>query len=567
LNPTRSSLRSDGQRFTSPVISVSHDSGVLNSIPDIVDHSDVLHDDISGAEFKAQDAVFDNSGVALPILDNHGGCYRDRVTGHSRYLEAIYSPENIGNIDNDKENKSYCMYNQLHDQFSSLPSSIQNEHGSSSLPTGFHFPRGHGQDPINSFPLSFGTGSGGRVSKDPVVPGVVSLHNDVERTRMVQSDNDVWNNKSLFLQYFVHEVDSSSDTPASKRRHLTTTTIVTREYLDDHLTLRNKPLTLDPPPPTIPPVIASQTHVPQSCSASPPRYAPPEILDDHTICLPDVWNPPATSHCYLASMTFIQKRALLRALRASECQVHLVERYTLGGMDIVIDPDTAVLFAPLLALPSEVEGLSDRISQASWRYTHILVVFEAFPSSDALTADDGSKTKDVINTTRLTPYAFSPPILKAVRGLRRLLSIADSFGTKNAECEIHWAFANDVGEAALFVRILGDLAEEWAVREGRDALWGDRGWLQVDENEVCSHSTFHCILFYFQDEADLAAVQGMNPFAAFVMLYQKSLQDILDMSPDGRGAEFSYLVGSQRIVRYFACSNVRNFIIDFLRPL
>lgn len=504
MNLTRSSIRSDGRRSVSPV------SSVFNSIPGIVDHFDVLDDDVFGAEFKGQDVVvvLDDSGVALAILDHHGGCYRDRATGLPRNLETIYSPENIGNFDNDKENKFYCMYNQSHDQFTSLPPSIQNQHGSSSLPTRLHFPRGHGQDAIDFFPLSFRAGSG-RVSKDPIVPGVVSLDNDVERIRVFQPDNGVWNNKSRgkiqvnskdnpenvfsFLQYFVHEVDSSSDTPAFKRRRLddpTTTTIVTREYLDDHLALRNKPLTLDPPPQTIPPVIASQTHVPQSCSASPPRYAPPEIFDDHTIRLPDVWNHPATSHCYLASMTLIQKRALLRALRASECQVHLVERYTLGGMDIVIDPDTAVLFASLLALPSEVEGLSDRISQASWRYTHILVVLEAFPSSDALTADNGNKNKGVINTTRLTPYAFSSPILKAVRGLRRLLSIADSFGTKNAECEIHWAFANDVAEAALFVRILGDLAEEWAVREGRDALWGDRGWLQVDENEVCSLSTF-----------------------------------------------------------------------------
>lgn len=39
----------------------------------------------------------------------------------------------------------------------------------------------------------------------------------------------------------------------------------------------------------------------------------------------------------------------------------------------------------------------------------------------------------------------------------------------------------------------------------------------------------------------------MNPFAAFVMLYQGSLQEILDMSPESRVAQFSYLVGSQRI--------------------
>lgn len=77
----------------------------------------------------------------------------------------------------------------------------------------------------------------------------------------------------------------------------------------------------------------------------------------------------------------------------------------------------------------------------------------------------------------------------------------------------------------------------------------------------------YIMLPFFQDEADLGSVEGMNPFAALVMLYQRSLQDILDMSPESRAAEFSYLVGSQRIVRCFVCSDVRKFIADLPRPL
>jgi len=59
----------------------------------------------------------------------------------------------------------------------------------------------------------------------------------------------------------------------------------------------------------------------------------------------------------------------------------------------------------------------------------------------------------------------------------------------------------------------------------------------------------------------------MNPFAAFVMLYHASLQEILDMSPESRAAEFSYLVGSQRIVRCFVCSGVGKFIANLPRLL
>lgn len=62
-------------------------------------------------------------------------------------------------------------------------------------------------------------------------------------------------------------------------------------------------------------------------------------------------------------------------------------------------------------------------------------------------------------------------------------------------------------------------------------------------------------------------MEGMNPFAAFVMLHHGALQEILDMTPESRVVEFSYLVGSQRIVRCFVCSGVREFIADFSRLL
>jgi hypothetical protein len=492
------SPRGDEQRLTCgdvPPGPVFHKCGVLDVVPGVSDHSDRLVHDISGAAFQGQRVVFNDSGVELLILHDNGPSYRDQVAGYPRYLEANRPPEDI---DDSEEDKFHYICDQLQDGeqelFPSLPLSTHNQHGASAFPTRLRTLRGHGQDPNSFFSLSFRSQSG-QASRDPIEPDVASPDGDVERIRMLPPDNGGWpckiqgvsendtpENVSSFLQYFVPEVDPST-APASKRKRLDdprTTTVVIRGFLDDHVALRNRPVTHDPPPPVIPTAITSR---PQSSSASPPRGAPPEILDVHTIRLPDAWNPPTTNHYYLASMALIQKRALLRALRAPECQVHLVERYALGGVDIVMDPDTAVLFAPLLALPCEVEGLTDRISQASWRYTHILIILEAFPSADALTADD--RNRDSTNSTKLTPYAFSPPILKAVKKLRRLLGIADGFGTKNATCEIHWAFPNDVAEAALFVRILGDLADEWALREGRHALWGDRGWLQVDEHEVC----------------------------------------------------------------------------------
>ncbi|KAG1783349.1 hypothetical protein EV702DRAFT_958741 [Suillus placidus] len=467
---------------------VFHDSGILDGIPNVVDHSDVA----------------DNNDPS--------------------HLEAVYAPEDVDYKDKE-DNSHYVLYPARRRCLRGLDQDYAIANYSRDICTEFAF-----------FPLSFGSQSE-RVSRCPTEPGVLSdgdeersVLPDADSPRKTQgiSDKDQPANMSSFLRYFVPEVDTSTASPASKRRRLDdpkTTTIVTRGFLDDHLALRNKHVAHDPPPSVTPPII-SEPQALQLNSTSPPRAAPPEILDTHTMCLPDVWNPPTASHCYLASMALIQKRALVRALQAPECRVHLVERYVLGGADIVMDPDTAVLVVPLLALPSQVEGLADRISQASWRYTHILIILEAFPSANAFTAEIST------NNIKLMPYAFSPPMLKAVKKLRRLLTIAEGCGTKSVGCEIQWAFANDVGEAALFVRTFGNLAQEWAFNEGRNALWEDRGWLQVDEHEVMKRI--------------LQVVEGMNPFAAFVMLYQRSLQEIFDMSPESRAAEFSYLVGSQR---------------------
>ncbi|KAG1871615.1 hypothetical protein F4604DRAFT_1769066 [Suillus subluteus] len=504
------SLETDNDDQPAPPQPVFHDSGISDSIPNVADHSDVADDGISGATFGDPGTAFDHSGVAFPNLRDKEAYYRDR--DDLSPLEAVYSPDDVDYSDKDKEDNPHYVYQQEQDRdqchegpSSSFPLPTWHRYGPSLCPAGRRPLRGLDQDYAMAhysrdiytesafFPLSFGSQSE-RVSKCPTEPSVLldggeerSVIPDTDGPRITQgiSDKDQPANMASFLRYFVPEVASSTASPVSKRRRLDdpkNTTIVTREFINDHLTLHNKHVMRDSPPLIIPTTISSEPQAVQLGSASPPRAVPPEILNTHTLRLPDVWDPPAASHCYLASMALIQKRALVRALQAPECRVHL---------DIVMDPDTAVLVAPLLALPSQVEGLADRISQSSWRYTHILIILEAFPSANAFTAEVNTNNK-----------------------LRRLLTIAEGCGTKNAGCKTQWAFANDVGEAALFVRTFGNLAQEWAFNGSGNALWEDRGWLQVDEHE---------------DEADLASVEGMNPFAAFVMLYQGSLQEILDI--------------------------------------
>ncbi|KAF8433539.1 hypothetical protein L210DRAFT_962649 [Boletus edulis BED1] len=256
-----------------------------------------------------------------------------------------------------------------------------------------------------------------------------------------------------------------------------------------------------------------------------PRATPDDVFDQHTLRLPEPWIPSAAIHRYLASMTLIQKRALVRELQGHHCRVDLVERYDLGCADIIVDPDSGVLFIPLLALPAHLESTVGRISRESWRYLNLLVILEAFPSAESYRAD-------LSRNNRPVPYAYTPPVCKAIKKLRRNLGIAEGCGTMDPRCRVIWAFANSIEEAAKSVRCFGDEACAISKQRGHEILWGEREWLEEDERE---------------GESDLARVHGMNAFAAFIMLYDKSLETILELSPEARLADFGHLLGEERM--------------------
>ncbi|KAI6124281.1 hypothetical protein EV401DRAFT_2158564 [Pisolithus croceorrhizus] len=259
---------------------------------------------------------------------------------------------------------------------------------------------------------------------------------------------------------------------------------------------------------------------------SPPRTTPNEVIDQNTVLLPPHWVDATTTHRYMASLSLIQKRALVRELQGNACRVILVERCFLGGCDIILDPDRAIIVTSLFALPAQIEALAERISKESWRYSEILVVFEAYPSERSCRAENKNGDRN-----GLGPYAYSPPIVKAIKRLRRIVSIAEGCGTKDKRCLVVWAFANGIEEAARVVRCFGEEACTRAL-QGANVLWGEREWLEEEETE---------------GEADLAEVEGMNAFAAYVMLYGRTVEDVLDMSSESRMEEFGELVGKERV--------------------
>lgn len=270
-------------------------------------------------------------------------------------------------------------------------------------------------------------------------------------------------------------LQGGSDLYAKKRKLDDIDVASAKDLFDKFLTLRNKALSsLSLPESSSERLPTQPTHVAREPSTG---LSLDEFVDQYTVLLPDQWINPGTHHRYLASIALIQKRGFVRELKSDVCGVILVERYSLGGVDIVIDSDHAVLIAPLLGLQAQIEALSERISAGSWHYLQLLVIFEAYPSMWS------SRLSNNQNTT-VAPYAYTRPNLRAIQRLRRILSIADGCGSKDFRCSIIWAFANEVRDVAKFVRCFGDEAETKAIKRGHEELWGDRLWLEEEEREV-----------------------------------------------------------------------------------
>ena len=210
----------------------------------------------------------------------------------------------------------------------------------------------------------------------------------------------------------------------------------------------------------------------------PPTKVPPDLIDEKTIQLPAANSWPVSRHQYLASLDLLQKHTLCRCLSDNPA-IDLVEREFLGGVDLILDQDTAILFLPLSTIPSECEGLIAGISDISWRYSHILVIFEAFLISQAFS--DGEEN-------RIASFAFTEPISKSVKKLKRSLAIADGVGTKAVDCSISWAFARNIEEAAELARVYGDMAESRDRTGG--LVWQERWWLGEREAEDSPLSEF-----------------------------------------------------------------------------
>ncbi|KAG8875357.1 hypothetical protein FRB97_005195 [Tulasnella sp. 331] len=296
-------------------------------------------------------------------------------------------------------------------------------------------------------------------------------------------------------------------------------------------------LNITPAPPS-PYAVATHLRSPSPLVKS--STIPPELLLHvaYTLEEASLGIVPDTIHRYIASFSLIQKRGVTRHLLSREvCAVELVERERAVDVDLILDAGAAVIFFVLPALPTAANDLVNRLSNLSWRYSNILIIFESYPPARSRTIfdhseDDAAHFKD-------SPYPFSLPVIKAFKHLRRSLCISESSGSRNGMCNIGFVFALDEVEAARYVRLFAErrvieCAED--TNKAQSGQWNKRDWLVED---------------IYVGEDELAAFDGMNLFAAIAMVSTVNLTSIIqEMTSDQRLDWFADLVGYDRMINF-----------------
>ncbi|KAH8111888.1 hypothetical protein DFH11DRAFT_1789389 [Phellopilus nigrolimitatus] len=290
------------------------------------------------------------------------------------------------------------------------------------------------------------------------------------------------------------------------------------------------------------------------------RSAPLDLLAEmRAFTTPNNWKPSSAEHTYLVSLDFIQQRGLVRALESCSA-VRLVERDSVtpsnpalssdpskqSSVDIslIVGLHSAVVFFPLAALPTHTActALFMALSAYSWRFSSILLVLLDFPRKQLLRAPNPDN--DTQNQELEGPCAYGPPVLKAARRIRRDLALRDGTNEKRAECAVELAFADGVGEAAMFVREFSELALKESVVDYAP-------YIGEDEPE---------------GERDLADVEGMNAFCAAIILRCCTVGEFLDMMPEQRAEGFADLIGKERIEHVNAVLSERMQAMDTSLP-
>ena len=205
---------------------------------------------------------------------------------------------------------------------------------------------------------------------------------------------------------------------------------------------------------------------------------PPELLSK-IIVIPEEWSVPNSRHRYLASLPFLQRRALVQKLE-EDCSVDLGEVHDAIETDIIVDTHTAVKLITISdVVPSNLDALRSSIIELGYGFTRILIVLEAYPfsrstlSARKLESTRWEELKVITNTVIST---FSKLRRTVVIGMG-MLEGPDDQSLEPVELEFVLSWSPD--ETVRFVRRMGDYAESVVSDSEREHLWGPRQWLEA----------------------------------------------------------------------------------------
>lgn len=191
------------------------------------------------------------------------------------------------------------------------------------------------------------------------------------------------------------------------------------------------------------------------------------------------WTIPATQHYYLASIPFLQRRALILLLQ-NDCSVKLHEVEELHGPDVIMDSHSAVVFITISIVPSMMLELKTKICQLSFSFSRILVILEAFPSNQATFSLDRLQHSRSSDLQLITPNVVSS-CLKLKRQVG--LSLAMEHDGISDDIFVEFVVAWNVVECARYTRCFGDYAELSVSGEEHQLFWGDRDWLDANVSQ------------------------------------------------------------------------------------
>lgn len=190
---------------------------------------------------------------------------------------------------------------------------------------------------------------------------------------------------------------------------------------------------------------------------------------------------PIERHRYLASLAFVQRRALVKAL-AQDCSVDLTELEELNGADLIIDSHTAVKLVTVSeVVPSNLDSLASEIISMGYGFSRIMLVLENYPFSRGFLVRKLEENEwaelDMVTAT----------VISTCSKLRRRIAVGMGLleGERNEDgneslgtVEVEIVLASSPRETARLVRRLGDYVQVWAANEERNSLWGPRLWLE-----------------------------------------------------------------------------------------